>query len=253
MRRFLFGLAGFAGCGPQAQRRFAPPTRAPPVRPPAAGGLRPSGSCTLFHLRGTPGRRDAAFFGSLQGAGCGPQARRRFAPPTRAPPVRPPQAGGLRPSGSCTLFHLRGTPGRRDAAFFGSLQGAGCGPQARRRFAPPTRAPPVRPPQAGGLRPSGSCTLFHLRGTPGRRDAAFFGSLQGAGCGPQARRRFAPPTRAKPVRPPAAGGLRPSPSACSSFRGRCPPPKAFLLRKSPRFPRKRHRTAAEYGRAAAVR
>ena len=123
MRRFLFGLAGFAGCGPQAQRRFAPPTRAPPVRPPAAGGLRPSGSCTLFHLRGTPGRRDAAFFGSLQGAGCGPQARRRFAPPTRAPPVRPPQAGGLRPSGSCTLFHLRGTPGRRDAAFSGRCRG----------------------------------------------------------------------------------------------------------------------------------
>ena len=164
-------------------------------------------------------------------AGCGPQARRRFAPPTRAPPVRPPAAGGLRPSGSCTFFHLRGTPGRCDAAFSGRCRG----------------------PAAGGLRPSGSCTFFHLRGTPGRRDAAFFRSLQGAGCGPQARRRFAPPNRALPVRPPAAGGLRPSPSACSSFWGRNPPPKAFLLRKSPRFPRKRHRTAAEYGRAAAVR
>ena len=49
MRRFLFGLAGFAGFGPQARRRFAPPKRALPVRPPAAGGLRPSPSaCSSF-------------------------------------------------------------------------------------------------------------------------------------------------------------------------------------------------------------
>lgn len=43
----------------------------------------------------------------------------------------------------------------------------------------------------------------------------FFGFVQGAGTGPQARQRAAPPARAKPVRPLQAGGLRPGLSPCS--------------------------------------